>query len=715
MEQFTPRRNDTELENSSLVELQQDDNAHQRPDPERLKDKSRNNSRIYHPREKYSQLQNDQYSSMNEPPRRATTKRQGDQDLSRQDSYEDLQRLLDKQAPPVPQGWDYLTLPRRVNLKRVQEPVTKILDDYFEPVRQITYPLAPKGIVYAIGLVFVTLCFTLLSVLVFRWREHSIWFVVGLDVIYSLLFMVLIAKGKAEINEEKKGAQAKCEKQKSKDLKDLEEETKEYEENVKKEFVYFEFINVIRNYSRRLMVRTDMDTQQKKFHYILDEMRDILFQNPKFCVRFLNEEIRNSDIYIEGSEFRRLATVKEIFGTHLALLWMSVKNLRRAQLHGEYSDDDLAKLQSIRKSVLTLTSNHHVITNIMELVNFVLNQDHQRLYTFEEVEQILNNFDCDFNSQTAVKKIKQVQTLYSAMQLFFQRKAGVKKLRKEEESDDDYIGSPQKVIRDPDMVIKFSEIKEKDSPLRVGAQGGRVGRPTGDKRQNENDHEVKTEESNVSAEQVHIAEADDDFIALQQTLQENDDMWEFGSYSENLKVQKRRGMNGQSVHIRCIAILPKIPKQVAFSCYADNKIRKRWDRMIQNFTVVEEDEEKGNSVIYYMVKTPSFIQTRDALLEKKIIKGFPTDGALSIHFKSTTHHNIPEDPTKCLRIDVSSFGMVFEDAPDKMGTKLSWVLHNDIRGCVPKSLINSRALKNPKLMIQELTSACQKLMTNTLL
>jgi len=32
-----------------------------------------------------------------------------------------------------------------------------------------------------------------------------------------------------------------------------------------------------------------------------------MFSHPKFCVRFLNEEIRNSDIYVEGSEFRRLA------------------------------------------------------------------------------------------------------------------------------------------------------------------------------------------------------------------------------------------------------------------------------------------------------------------------------------------------------------------------------------------------------------------------
>jgi len=72
---------------------------------------------------------------------------------------------------------------------------------------------------------------------------------------------------------------------------------------------------------------------------------------------------------------------------------------------------------------------------------------------------------------------------------------------------------------------------------------------------------------------------------------------------------------------------------------------------------------------------------------------------MAVHFKSTTHKSVPEDPTKCIRIDLATFGLVFEDAPKVMGTKLSWVMQNDIRGVVPRSLVNSRSLKNPKLMV----------------
>jgi len=48
------------------------------------------------------------------------------------------------------------------------------------------------------------------------------------------------------------------------------------------------------------------------------------------------------------------------------------------------------------------------------------------------------------------------------------------------------------------MVMKFSELKEKESPLRVGAQRGRVGRPDGDKRGGDN--EIRTEDSNATME-----------------------------------------------------------------------------------------------------------------------------------------------------------------------------------------------------------------------
>jgi len=43
---------------------------------------------------------------------------------------------------------------------------------------------------------------------------------------------------------------------------------------------------------------------------------------------------------------------------------------------------------------------------------------------------------------------------------------------------------------------------------------------------------------------LNLPEAEDEFKNLHSLLSESDENWEFGSYSENLKVQKRRGVDG---------------------------------------------------------------------------------------------------------------------------------------------------------------------------
>jgi len=43
------------------------------------------------------------------------------------------------------------------------------------------------------------------------------------------------------------------------------------------------------------------------FYALLDEIKETMFSDEKFSARFLNEELRDSTLYIEGSEMRKLA------------------------------------------------------------------------------------------------------------------------------------------------------------------------------------------------------------------------------------------------------------------------------------------------------------------------------------------------------------------------------------------------------------------------
>jgi len=51
----------------------------------------------------------------------------------------------------------------------------------------------------------------------------------------------------------------------------------------------------------------------------LEEVRDTIFTDVEFCNRFLNEELKSSDAYQEGSQTKKLVIIKELFATHIVL------------------------------------------------------------------------------------------------------------------------------------------------------------------------------------------------------------------------------------------------------------------------------------------------------------------------------------------------------------------------------------------------------------
>jgi len=72
-----------------------------------------------------------------------------------------------------------------------------MLDDYFAPVKELKLPLRARGIVFVFALTVITLMLTLLGVLVFRWKENTIWFVIGVDFIFAMAFTLLISESKS--------------------------------------------------------------------------------------------------------------------------------------------------------------------------------------------------------------------------------------------------------------------------------------------------------------------------------------------------------------------------------------------------------------------------------------------------------------------------------------------------------------------------------------
>lgn len=60
---------------------------------------------------------------------------------ARLEEQKEVEELMSKAQPAIPAGWDYLILPRKINLLRVKTPPTIMQDDYFKPVKSLVSQL----------------------------------------------------------------------------------------------------------------------------------------------------------------------------------------------------------------------------------------------------------------------------------------------------------------------------------------------------------------------------------------------------------------------------------------------------------------------------------------------------------------------------------------------------------------------------------------------
>lgn len=74
--------------------------------------------------------------------------------------------------------------------------------------------------------------------------------------------------------------------------------------------------------------------------------------------------MRSIEFYEEGSALRHLATIKELFASHLALLWMSVKHLRGSLQDKSMSPSEAEKLGFLEKTIKGLLSSDHLMNEV---------------------------------------------------------------------------------------------------------------------------------------------------------------------------------------------------------------------------------------------------------------------------------------------------------------------------------------------------------------
>ena len=125
--------------------------------------------------------------------------------------------------------------------------------------------------------------------------------------------------------------------------------------------------------------------------------------------------------------------------------------------------------------------------------------------------------------------------------------------------------------------------------------------------------------------------------------------------------------------------------------------------MFHEFRLI--DKQNDHEVLYYMIKTPFGITRRDWLQRRIEIHDYPEAGTIILHFISIEHPGMP--PKKgIIRAETIISGYIIRPTGENTCTVMI-VSQNDIKGLIPKALVNSVASKAPIEWVNSMNKGCK--------
>ena len=195
---------------------------------------------------------------------------------------------------------------------------------------------------------------------------------------------------------------------------------------------------------------------------------------------------------------------------------------------------------------------------------------------------------------------------------------------------------------------------------------------------------------------------DPDFLELSEAAEQDVSEWSRICKNDKVIVYRKKTEGTPIVMIKAIATLVGFSKETVWTAIYDTRIRKEWDKIFFKFLVIEDDDEKMETVLYYSIKAPLGISNRDFLQRRKILLNYPKDGVDTMHFKSIEHPDVPKYKGT-IRAETIISGYILEQIQDDPPiTKLTIISQNDIKGLIPKYIVNMASGRAPKQWVNNL-------------
>eukprot|EP00330_Aristerostoma_sp_ATCC50986_P007684 CAMPEP_0114593842 /NCGR_PEP_ID=MMETSP0125-20121206/15439_1 /TAXON_ID=485358 ORGANISM="Aristerostoma sp., Strain ATCC 50986" /NCGR_SAMPLE_ID=MMETSP0125 /ASSEMBLY_ACC=CAM_ASM_000245 /LENGTH=187 /DNA_ID=CAMNT_0001793431 /DNA_START=1693 /DNA_END=2256 /DNA_ORIENTATION=+ len=172
-----------------------------------------------------------------------------------------------------------------------------------------------------------------------------------------------------------------------------------------------------------------------------------------------------------------------------------------------------------------------------------------------------------------------------------------------------------------------------------------------------------------------------------------------------MKIDKVRVDDSPIVLIRARSILKGYSCMELFEQIYDSENRKKWDTVTTQLKILEQVDDKTD-VIHFVIKTPFGCSNRDFVQKREYCLDYPKKDHIVVSFVSVTHPAMPHIKGN-VRGDTKIAGYVMRPLPDDPNSTEMFILSQcDIKGMVPKFIVNYVAGKAPAEWIKKLTDAC---------
>ncbi|CAD8148626.1 unnamed protein product [Paramecium octaurelia] len=216
---------------------------------------------------------------------------------------------------------------------------------------------------------------------------------------------------------------------------------------------------------------------------------------------------------------------------------------------------------------------------------------------------------------------------------------------------------------------------------------------------------VQAEENQINSDRTYqlSAELEEKFNLLVGLIEEPIDGWEIILKKENLIIYKTFKPGNPAVFVKGHSDLQGISIDILLKAIHNEKYRQKWDKILLSFQVLER-ESAIVDIIYYYVKSPPCVDNRE-FCQKRILKyDFPKPGKTCLLYFSVDHNKAPKFKGH-IRAETLISGYILESIPG--GSRLYFCSNNDVKGDIPKSLVNYVASRAPISWINSLRKGCE--------